>query len=45
MVVHLYGQVASIDEINTIAQKYNLKVIEDSAQAHGAIYKGKKKNR
>lgn len=40
MVVHLYGQVAAMDEIKAIAQKYNLKVIEDSAQAHGAVYKG-----
>ncbi len=42
MVVHLYGQVAAIDEINVIAKKYSLKVIEDSAQAHGALYKGKR---
>ena len=41
MAVHLYGQVAAMDEINAIAKKYNLKVIEDSAQAHGAIYNGK----
>ncbi|OPJ61653.1 DegT/DnrJ/EryC1/StrS family aminotransferase [Clostridium oryzae] len=40
--VHLYGQPADIDEINSIAKKYDLKVIEDSAQAHGALYKGKK---
>lgn len=40
--VHLYGQVAAMDEVNTLARKYNLKVIEDAAQAHGAIYKGKK---
>ena len=39
--VHLYGQVADMDPINTLAKKYNLKVIEDSAQAHGAQYKGK----
>jgi dTDP-4-amino-4,6-dideoxygalactose transaminase len=31
-----------MDEINSIAKKYNLKVIEDCAQAHGALYKGKK---
>ena len=42
MAVHLYGQVAAMDEINAIACKYNLKVIEDSAQAHGAIYQGKR---
>jgi len=42
MVVHLYGQVAAMHEINTIAKKHNLKVIEDSAQAHGAILNGKR---
>lgn len=36
--VHLYGQIAPMDEIISIANKYNLKVIEDSAQAHGAKY-------
>ena len=40
--VHLYGRIAEMDQINKIADKYNLKVIEDAAQAHGAIYKGKK---
>lgn len=38
--VHLYGQVADIKEIKTIATKYNLKVIEDVAQAQGAKYYG-----
>lgn len=38
---HLYGQPADIDSINFIAKKYNLKVIEDAAQAHGAKYKGR----
>ncbi|MEN9862343.1 MAG: glutamate--dTDP-6-deoxy-D-xylo-hex-3-ulose 3-aminotransferase [Pseudomonadota bacterium] len=42
MVVHLYGQPAEMDTINAIAKKYNLKVIEDAAQAHGARYKGKR---
>jgi perosamine synthetase len=41
MPVHLYGHPADIDEINEIAQKNNLFVIEDCAQSHGAIYKGK----
>lgn len=40
--VHLYGCPADMDEIVKIAKKYDLKVIEDSAQAHGACYKGKR---
>lgn len=40
--VHLYGQLCDMDRINAIAKKHNLKVIEDSAQSHGAVYKGKK---
>jgi dTDP-4-amino-4,6-dideoxygalactose transaminase len=42
MVVHLYGQAVDMDKIWEIAKKYNLKVIEDSAQAHGAIYQGRR---
>lgn len=42
MPVHLYGLVCEMEAINLIAKKHNLLVIEDSAQAHGAIYKGKK---
>lgn len=42
MAVHLYGQTCEMDNINEIAKKYTLKVIEDSAQSHGAYYKGKK---
>ncbi len=41
MVVHLYGQAVQMEKIWEIAKKYNLKIIEDSAQAHGAIYQGK----
>ena len=40
--VHLYGQTCDMDSINAIATKYNLKVIEDSAQSHGAYYKHKR---
>jgi dTDP-4-amino-4,6-dideoxygalactose transaminase len=36
--VHLYGQTCQMDKINEIAKKYNLKVIEDSAQSHGAYF-------
>ncbi|MFX4155711.1 DegT/DnrJ/EryC1/StrS family aminotransferase, partial [Aliarcobacter butzleri] len=40
--VHLYGQTCEMDKINETAKKYNLKVIEDSAQSHGAYYKEKR---
>lgn len=40
--VHLYGQPADMDSINILAKKYDLKVIEDAAQAHGAKYKGRR---
>jgi len=40
--VHLYGHPANMEEINKIAQKYNLFVIEDAAEAHGAEVNGKK---
>jgi UDP-2-acetamido-2-deoxy-ribo-hexuluronate aminotransferase len=40
--VALYGQPADMDDINVIAKKYNLVVIEDAAQSFGASYKSKK---
>ncbi|MEA1967690.1 MAG: DegT/DnrJ/EryC1/StrS family aminotransferase [Thermodesulfobacteriota bacterium] len=40
--VHLYGHSADMDSILAIAEKHDLKVIEDCAQAHGARYKGKR---
>jgi len=40
--IHLYGQPADMGTIMELAKKYNLRVIEDAAQAHGAKYKGKK---
>ena len=42
MAVHLYGHPCDMDQVLKIAKEYNLKVIEDCAQAHGAEYKGKK---
>lgn len=41
VVVHLFGLAANMDEINVIANKYNLKVIEDAACAIGTTYKGR----
>ena len=40
--VSLFGQVADMDEINRLAKKHNLSVIEDAAQSFGATYKGEK---
>lgn len=40
--VHLYGNPVDMDPVIQIARHYNLHVIEDCAQSHGAIYKGKK---
>ena len=42
MPVHIYGHPCYMDKIMEIAKKYNLYVIEDAAEAHGALYKGKK---
>ena len=40
--VHLYGQVAPMDEILKLATRHNLVIIEDACQAHGAAYKGRR---
>lgn len=40
--VHLYGRCADMKELKKISNKYNLKLIEDAAQAHGCVYEGKK---
>ena len=42
LIVHLYGQCAYTDNIGEICKKYNLKLIEDNAQSHGCLYKGRK---
>lgn len=41
MVVHLYGQVAQMDRIVNLCKKYNLKLVEDCAQSHGACFNEK----
>ncbi len=40
--VHLYGQAVQMKKIWKLAKKHNLKIIEDAAQAHGAIYEGRR---
>ena len=42
MVVHLYGRAMDMTKVWALAKKYNLKVIEDSAQAHGAMFAGRR---
>lgn len=42
LAVHLYGQMANMTKIQKLADKYNLKIIEDCAQSHGAIHQNKK---
>jgi dTDP-4-amino-4,6-dideoxygalactose transaminase len=40
--VHLYGRPAAMDEINSLARKYRLQVVEDACQAHGALYRDRR---
>lgn len=40
MVVHLYGKACAMDRIGALCQQYNLKLVEDAAQSHGACFKG-----
>ena len=42
LIVHLYGQCAYTEKIGELCKKYNLKLIEDNAQAHGCLFKGKR---
>lgn len=42
MIVHLYGQCAYSDKIKALCLRYGLKLIEDNAQAHGCLYRGRK---
>lgn len=42
MIVHLYGRCAYTEKIGELCKKYNLKLIEDNAQAHGCFYQGKR---
>lgn len=41
-VVHLYGQAVQMEKVWAVARKYNLKIVEDAAQAHGAMYQGRR---
>ena len=40
--VHLYGQTAEMDRLVELAARYNLLVLEDACQAHGARYRGRR---
>lgn len=42
LIVHLYGRCSYTEKIGDICKKYNLKLVEDNAQAHGCLHNGKK---
>ena len=42
LIVHLYGQCAYTEKIGELCKKYNLKLIEDNAQAHGCLFHGQR---
>lgn len=42
LIVHLYGQCAYTERIGALCRKYDLKLVEDNAQAHGCLYRGRK---
>ena len=42
LIVHLYGQCAFTEKISRLCMKYNLKLVEDNAQAHGCLYRGRR---
>lgn len=42
LIVHLYGQCAYTEKIGELCHKYNLKLVEDNAQAHGCVYRARK---
>ena len=42
MIVHLYGRAMEMTTVRALSRKYNLKIIEDSAQAHGALFEGRR---
>jgi dTDP-3-amino-3,4,6-trideoxy-alpha-D-glucose transaminase len=40
--VHLYGRIADVDALSEIARRYNIALVEDAAQSHGAIHRGRR---